>query len=88
MTEENGTTPEQQAQAPGHINISVSPQGMVLSITQAPINLVIDEAGMNQMVTEWLTTHPALFDQLVKQQLTKKQTELALIKNIRESRLN
>ena len=87
MSEENGQQPEQQP-VQGHIAINVSPQGMTLSIMPPPINMTIDEAGMNQMVTEWLATHPALFDELVKKQLTKKQTELALIKNIRESRLN
>jgi hypothetical protein len=88
MTEENGTAPEQPPQPQVAININVTPQGLVLAIAQQPINLVIDEAGMNQMVVQWLASHPALFDELVKQQLTKKQTELAIIKNIRESKLN
>jgi hypothetical protein len=84
MPEENGTTPEQQ----GHINISVSPQGMVLSITQQPINLVIDEAGMKQMVVQWLAAHPDLFDEIVKSRVAQKKTELAIIRDIRGSKLN
>ena len=101
--EENGTVflqPEQpmqpapappqqpQPQVPGHIALNVTPQGMVLQITPQVINLLIDEAGMNQMVAQWLDAHPELFDELVKRRLAQKQTELAIIRNIRESKLN
>lgn len=85
MPEENGTTPEQPQ---GHINISVTPQGMTLSIMPTPINLVIDEVGMNRMVAEWLATHPALFDEIVKSRVAQKKTELAIIRNIKDTRLN
>jgi hypothetical protein len=88
MPEENGTTPEQKASPQVAININVTPQGMVLQIAQQPVNLVIDEAGMNQMITQWLAAHPELIDVIVKAQLAKKQMELTIIKNIRESRVN
>jgi hypothetical protein len=85
MTEENGTTPEQQ---PGHIAINVSPQGMTIQIQQQPITLLIAEDGMQQMVKEWLTAHPELFDELIKQRLTQRKTELAIIRDINSSKIN
>jgi hypothetical protein len=88
MPEENGTTPEQPEVAQGHINISVTPQGMVLQITQQPINLVIDENGMRQMIVQWLVSHPDLFDEIVKSRVAQKKTELAIIRNIKDSRVN
>ncbi|SRR6266568_602550 len=109
MTEENGTTPEQEQQthralnvqddermpeqqeqqpAQGHVTINMTQQSMVIQITPQPINLVIDEANMNQMVTQWLATRPALFDELVKGRVTQKKTELAIIRDIRSSRVN
>ncbi len=86
MTEENGTTPEQPVQ--GHVAINMTPQSMNIQIAPQPINLAIDEANMNQMVKEWLANHPALFDELVKQRLAQKQTELAIIRDIHSSRVN
>jgi hypothetical protein len=88
MPEENGTMPEQPEAAQGHINISVTPQSMVLSITPAPFNLVIDENGMRQMVVQWLASHPDLFDEIVKSRVAQKKTELAIIRNIKDTRLN
>ncbi len=86
MNEENGTTPEQPAQ--GHVAINMTPQSMTIQIAPQPINLVLDEANMNQMVTQWLATHPDLFDELVKQRVAQKKTELAIIRDIRSSRVN
>jgi hypothetical protein len=79
---------EQQPQVPGHVAINVTPQGMLLQITPQPINLMIDENGMNQMVAQWLAAHTYLFDELVKQRLAQKQTELAIIRDIRSTKLN
>lgn len=79
---------EQQQPIQGHVAINVGTQGMTIQITPQPINLTIEEEGMNQMVTQWLAMHPALFDELVKKQLAKKQTELAIIRDIRQTRLN
>jgi hypothetical protein len=88
MPEENGTTPEQPQPAPGQVAINVTPQGMVIQIMSQPINLVIDENGMQQMVTQWLAAHPDLFDEIVKSRVTQKKAELAIIRNIKDSRLN
>ena len=109
MTEENGTTPEQEQQthralnvqddermpeqqeqqpAQGHVTINMTPQSMNIQITPQPITLVIDEANMDQMVKEWLANHPELFDELVKQRVTQKKTELAIISDIKSSRVN
>jgi hypothetical protein len=90
MAEENGQQPaqEQPPVQPGHIVINITPQGMMLQITPQPIGLLIDENGMGQMVAQWLTAHPELFDELMKQRLTQKKTELAIIRDIRSSKLN
>jgi len=85
MTED---TEQEQQPAQGHVAINMTPQSMVIQITPQPINLSIDEANMNQMVTQWLTAHPELFDELVKQRVTQKKTELAIIRDIRSSRVN
>jgi len=79
---------EEQEQQQGRIAINVSPQNMTIQITPQPINLMIDEQNMNQMVTQWLASHPELFDDLVKQRVTQKKTELAIIRDIRSSRVN
>ncbi len=79
---------EQEQPAQGHVTINMTPQSMNIQITPQPINLVLDEANMNQMVTQWLAAHPELFDELVKQRVTQKKTELAIIRDIRSSRVN
>ena len=79
---------EEQQPAQGHVTINMTPQGMNIQITPQPITLIIDEASMDQMVSQWLATHPALFDELVKQRVTQKKTELAIIRDIRSSRVN
>ncbi len=79
---------EQEQPAQGHVTINMTPQSMNIQITPQPINLSIDEANMNQMVTQWLAAHPELFDELVKQRVTQKKTELAIIRDIRSSRVN
>ncbi len=79
-------TEEEQEQ--GHVAINMTPQSMNLQITPQPINLIIDEVTMDQMVTQWLASRPALFDELVKQRVTQKKTELAIIRDIRSSRAN
>jgi len=78
--------PEEQPAPPGQVAINVSPQGMAISITPQPITLTINEEGMNQMVAQWLAAHPALFDELIRQRVTQKKTELAIITDIRSKR--
>ncbi len=85
MTED---TEQEQQPVQGHVAINIGPQSMNIQITPQPITLVIDEANMNQMVTQWLAAHPELFDELVKQRVTQKKTELAIIRDIRSSRVN
>ena len=91
--EENGTTPEQPApqapQAPpvqGQVAINLGAQGMTISIVPQTLNLTINEDGMNQMVAQWLAAHPALFDELIRQRVAQKKTELAIITDIRSKR--
>ncbi len=79
---------EEQQPAQGHVTINMTPQSMNIQITPQPITLVIDEANMDQMVKEWLANHPELFDELVKQRVTQKKTELAIIRDIKSSRVN
>lgn len=89
MSEENGATPEQPAPPiQGQVAINLGPIGMTVTIVPQPFNLNIDENGMKALVTQWLATHPALFDELVKQRVQQKKTELAIIRNIRDSKLN
>ncbi len=87
--EENGATPEPQApQAAGQVAINLTAQGMTVTIVPQPMNLTIDENGMNQIVTQWLTAHPALLDELIKQRVAQKKTELAIITDIRRTKLS
>src|SRR6266568_1230916 len=79
---------QEQQPAQGHVTINMTPQSMNIQITPQPINLSIDEASMDQMVTQWLASRPALFDELVKQRVTQKKTELAIIRDIHSSRVN
>jgi len=79
---------QEQQPAQGHVTINMTPQSMEIRISPQPINLVIDEASMDQMVSQWLATRPALFDELVKQRVTQKKTELAIIRDIKSSRVN
>ena len=81
-------TEQEQQPAQGHVTINMTPQSMNIQITPQPINLIIDEVTMDQMVTQWLASRPALFDELVKQRVTQKKTELAIIRDIRSSRAN
>ena len=81
-------TEQEQQPAQGHVTINMTPQSMNIQITPQPITLVIDEASMDQMATQWLASRPALFDELVKQRVTQKKTELAIIRDIRSSRVN
>ena len=85
MTED---TEQEQQPAQGHVTINMTPQSMNIQITPQPITLVIDEASMDQMVTQWLASRPALFDELVKKRVTQKKTELAIIRDIKSSRVN
>src|SRR5258707_920164 len=85
--EENGATPEQPAPQ-GQVAINLGQAGMTIAIVPQPLNLTIDENGMHQIVTQWLTAHPALLDELVKQRLAQKKTELALITDIRRTKLS
>jgi hypothetical protein len=87
MTEENGTTPEQPVQQ-GSVMIQMTPQGMAIQITPQPFTLIIDNAGMESMVTQHLAAHPELMDKLVKAQVAQKQIELTIIKDIKASKLN
>ena len=79
---------QEAAQVQAQIAINVSQQSMTIMIAQQPLHLTIDENGMNQMVTQWLATHPALFDELIKQRLAQKKTELAIIQDIRSAKLH
>lgn len=79
---------DEQPAVPGQVAINVTPQAMTIQITPAPFTLTLDENGMNQMVAQWLAAHPALFDELIKQQVKQKQTELTLITDIRSSKLH
>lgn len=78
---------EQHALA-GQVAINLGTAGMTVTINQQPINLTIDEEGMNQMVSQWLAAHPALMDELIKQRVKQKQTELTIIRDIRSSKLH
>ena len=87
MPEENGATPEPQAPQ-GQVAINMGAQGMTISIVPQTLNLTIGEEGMNQMVAQWLAAHPALFDELIRQRVQQKKTELAIITDIRGSKLH
>ncbi len=87
LEEENGATPEPQAPQ-GQVAINLGAAGMTVTIVPQPLNLTIGEDGMNQIVTQWLTAHPALLDELARQRLAQKQTELALITDIRRTKLS
>lgn len=86
ITDDERMPPQQPVS--GSVAINVGPQGMTIQIMAQPMNLTIGEAGMNQMVVQWLAMHPALFEELVKQRLAQKKTELAIIRDIRSTKLN
>ena len=88
MSEENGTNSEQPQVPQGQVAINMGAQGMTISIVPQTLNLTIGEEGMNQIVTQWLAAHPALFDELVRQRVQQKQTELTIIRDIRGSKLH
>lgn len=84
--EENGATPAPAPQ--GQVAINLGAQGMTISIVPQTLNLTLNEDGMNQMVMQWLATHPALMDELIRQRVAQKKTELAIITDIRGSKLH
>src|SRR5260221_449903 len=86
MSEENGTNSEQPQAPQGQVAINMGAQGMTISIVPQTLNLTLNEDGMNQMVMQWLATHPALMDELIRQRVAQKKTELAIITDIRSKR--
>lgn len=81
-------TPQQPQVAQGQVAINLGAAGMTVTINQQPINLTIDEEGMNQMVAQWLASHPVLMDELIKKRGKQKQTELTIIRDIRSAKLH
>ena len=91
MIEENGAKPEpEQPPAPvaGQVAINVSAQGMTISIMPQPINLGLDKDAMRRIVTDFLNSDPAFFDELAKQRLAMKRQELAIIRSVESSRIH
>ncbi len=82
--------PPQQPPAPavGQVAINVSAQGMTISIMPQPINLGLDKDAMRRIVTDFLNSDPAFFDELAKQRLATKRQELAIIRSVEASRIH
>ena len=64
------------------VNINLTQQGMVVSNVAA----VFDENMMNQIVTKWLETHPALLAEIAKHAAEAKRNELEIIRHVKASR--
>lgn len=78
--------PEQQQAPPAQVMMNLTPQGLVFQITPAPLHVQINEDIMNQMVRQWLATHEALMQEIVKEQVQVKRGQLRLIQNIRQTK--
>ena len=75
--------PEEQPQpSVPAVNINLTQQGMVISNVAA----VFDENMMNQIVTKWLETHPALLAEIAKHAAEAKRNELEIIRHVKASR--
>jgi len=90
--EENGTpkvalttTPQPPPPQAMQLNMQIAPQGVVLSF---PVNLAIDNATMAQLVKAYLQAHPELVQEIVKQAITAKQQELAIIRHVNLTKNN
>jgi hypothetical protein len=81
--------PPQQPTYP-QITVNIPPEGgMVISVVLAAgisLNQAIDDASMQQIVKNYLNIHPELTQQLIRETLTLKQGQLAMIEHVKRSR--
>ena len=82
MAEENGTLPEQQPQAM-HMQVQIAPQGIQLTF---PVNLMLDNAMMAQLVKTYLAQHPELVQEIAREALVQKQQEQKFLQLLKQSR--
>src|SRR5437879_2279657 len=81
MPEEQPAEQAPQPQVP-QVSINLQQNGMIISTVAA----IIDENMMNQIVTKWLETHPALLAEIAKQAAEAKRNELQIIRHVKASR--
>ena len=80
MSEENGTTPEQPQP---QLGLQIAPQGVQLTF---PVNLMLDNDMMKQLVKVYLAQHPELVQEIAKEALKQKQQEMKFLQLVKQSR--
>ena len=67
------------------MGISIGQDGVLI---QVPLNIPLPESLMNQIVRDWLKTHPTLLMELAAEAVTARKRELAIITDIRGKKLH
>jgi hypothetical protein len=63
--------------------MQITPQGIQLLF---PMNLGLDNETMKQLIKAYLQQHPELVQEIARDAIAQKQTELAIIRNVKASR--
>jgi hypothetical protein len=72
--------------------LNIQPQGLTVSVLAAPniitSQVMIDPGTMREIVRQWLKSDEELMNELVREQVAARKNQLAIIKHVRETRVN
>ena len=86
----NAEQPEQQQTFPS-VNLALNADSLTIQVMLAPglsFHQALGEPIMNQIAVKWLETHPALLNEIAKQALLVKNTQLQVIQSVKKSKVN
>jgi hypothetical protein len=89
----NGNRPlEIQQPTYPRLELNVQPTSMTVTVLAAPniamSQVAIDEVTMNAVCRDWLAKHEALMNELVAESIAAKKNQLAIIKHVKDTRVN
>lgn len=78
-------TPDAEVSAPDppQMGVQITTNGLILTL---PITLHLPEEAVNQVVRQWIATHPALADELIEQHIAGLKMKQQLMQDIKRSR--
>ena len=77
-------TPPQGPQV--QVALNMTPQGLAITMAPAPITINLPEEVMAQLVKQWLATHEALLQEIVRETAAQKRKEIEIIQHVRNSK--
>lgn len=90
MIDQQQSPQAQDAPAQGpqmQVAMQLTPQGLTLTVAPMPITIGLPEEVMHQVVKQWLATHDALLQEIVRESVAAKRQQLEIIRHVNASKL-